>query len=81
MNKIKEWFKYKKIQIKLASKGLTPKVFILWVLVWCPVFLIYKLTGLFIYLHDYSAEIANKIDDYLHDNLKKEDPKQIEVIQ
>jgi len=81
INKIIRWFKYKKIQIKLASQGLTFKVFILWLLLWCPVFLLYKLTGLVVMLHDKSADIANKIDDYLHDNLKKEEPKTVEVIE
>jgi len=32
--------------------------------------LIYKLTGLVIMLHDYSAEVCNKLDDYMITKLK-----------
>jgi len=63
--KIKYFFKYHYLRIKLASKKIRFKVFLLWTFAWLPIFLIYKLTGLVIMLHDKSADVANKLDDYM----------------
>jgi hypothetical protein len=68
-NIVRRWKLYK-IRVKLALKGLTFKVFLIWTFAWLPIFLIYKLTGLVIMLHDYSAEVCNKLDDYMITKLK-----------
>lgn len=65
MQKIKDFFRLYRLQVKEATSKLKFKGFIIWFFVWLPIYLIYKITGLIVYLHDFSAEIANKVDTYI----------------
>jgi len=71
IQKIKDFFRHYKVQVKEATSKLKFKGMLIWFFAWLPVFIIYKITGLIVYLHDYSAEIANKVDDYIIEKCSK----------
>lgn len=79
MKSLQYYFLSIKLAFNKAKKQIGFKGMLIWFFAWLPVFLIYKITGLFIYLHDYSAEKANQLDDYIYNIKNKGDDKVVTI--
>lgn len=63
--KIKDWFDFYILSVKHALKQMSFLMLIMWILLMLPVLIFYKITGLFVWLHNQSADIYNKLDDWI----------------